>query len=131
VVSALLTELDGIEVLKDVWVIAATNRADMLDDALLRPGRLDYHLEVAKPDRAARAAILAVHLRGKPVAEGVNLEALADLTDTMSAAEVRFVCDRAAMNALRRIFPTAGDGAVDTAELRIEQADFDDALANR
>jgi transitional endoplasmic reticulum ATPase len=130
VVSALLTELDGIEVLRDVWVIAATNRPDMLDDALLRPGRLDYHLEVAKPDRAARAAILAVHLHGKPVAEGVNLEALADLTDTLSAAEVRFVCDRAAMNALRRIFPTAGDGAVDTAKLRIQQADFGDALAD-
>jgi transitional endoplasmic reticulum ATPase len=85
VVSQLLTEIDGIEALKDVWVIAATNRPDMLDDALLRPGRLDYRLEVPKPDRPAREAIVAVHLRGKPVAEGVQLADLADQTDGMSA----------------------------------------------
>ncbi len=64
VVSQLPTEIDGIEALKDVWVIAATNRADMLDDALLRPGRLDYRLEVAKPDRTGRATVLAIHLPG-------------------------------------------------------------------
>ncbi len=70
VVSQLLTELDGVEALGDVWVIAATNRLDMIDDALLRPGRLDYHLEVARPDRVARAAILGVHLRKKPSPKG-------------------------------------------------------------
>ncbi len=129
VVSQLLTELDGIEVLKDVWVIAATNRPDMLDDALLRPGRLDFRLEVPKPDRAARSAILAVHLRNKPIVESVNLDKLADFTDGMSAAEIRFVCDRAAMNTLRRVFPTTSDASVDIAALRIEQRDFDAALA--
>ncbi len=131
VVSQLLTELDGIEVLKDVWVIAATNRLDMLDDALLRPGRLDYRLEVPKPDEATRAAILAVHLRGKPVEAGVDRAMLAQQTEGMSAAEVRFVCDRAAMNALRRVFSGAAVGSVDVATLRIGQPDFAEALGAR
>ena len=129
VVSQLLTELDGVEALRDVWVIAATNRLDMIDDALLRPGRLDFHLEVARPDRDARAAILGVHLRKKPVDEEIDLAALAELTEGLSAAEVRFVCDRAALSAIRRIFPADGGEAVEIDSLRIEQRDFDDALA--
>ncbi len=128
VVSQLLTEIDGIEALKDVWVIAATNRPDMLDDALLRPGRLDYCLEVPKPDQEGRAAILALHLRGKPVAAGVDLAALAEQMAGMSAAETCFLCDRAAMNALRRVFAGPIARAADDAELRIEQSDFDQAL---
>jgi transitional endoplasmic reticulum ATPase len=131
VVSQLLTELDGVEALKDVWVIAATNRPDMLDDALLRPGRLDFRLEVPRPDRVARAAILAVHLRRKPIDEHIDLPALAELTEGMSAAEVRFLCDRASMNAIRRVFPATTVGLVDVAALRIEQRDFDDALAEQ
>jgi transitional endoplasmic reticulum ATPase len=129
VVSQLLTELDGVEVLKDVWVIAATNRPDMLDDALLRPGRLDFRLEVPRPDRASRAAILAVHLRKKPIDDRVDLSVLSELTEGLSAAEVRFVCDRAAMNAIRRVFPATSGGVVEIGSLRIEQRDFDDALA--
>ncbi len=129
--SQLLTELDGVEALGDVWVIAATNRLDMIDDALLRPGRLDYHLEVARPDRVARAAILGVHLRKKPIAEGIDLAALAELTEGLSAAEVRFVCDRAALGAIRRVFPATSSEAVDVDSLRIEQRDFDEALAAR
>lgn len=128
VVSQLLTELDGVEALKDVWVIAATNRPDIIDGALMRPGRLDYSLEVPRPDEAGRAAILAVHLRNKPVAETVDVASLAARTDGMSAAEVRFLCDRAAMNALRRVFPAVTGGSADIAALRIEQLDFDDAL---
>lgn len=131
VVSQLLTELDGVEALRDVWVIAATNRLDMIDDALLRPGRLDFHLEVMRPDRDARSAILGVHLRKKPVSEDVDLASLAELTEGLSAAEIRFVCDRAALNAIRRIFPTTASEAADVGSLRIEQRDFDDALAAR
>lgn len=128
VVSQLLTELDGVETLKQVWVIGATNRLDIIDDALLRPGRLDFHLEVTRPDLSARAAILAVHLRKKPVDERVDLDALAKAAEGMSAAEVRFLCDRAAMSAIRRIYPTGGTETVDIGALRIEQRDFDDAL---
>ncbi|MGJ0453594.1 MAG: CDC48 family AAA ATPase [Methylocystis sp.] len=129
VVSQLLTELDGVEALGNVWVIAATNRLDMIDDALLRPGRLDFHLEVTRPDRDARAAILRVHLRKRPVDERIDLAALAELTEGMSAAEIRFLCDRAALNAIRRIFPATHGGVVDIGSLLIEQRDFDDALA--
>ena len=129
VVSQLLTELDGVEALGNVWVIAATNRLDMIDDALLRPGRLDFHLEVTRPDRDARAAILGVHLRKRPVDERIDLAALADLTEGMSAAEIRFLCDRAALNAIRRVFPATHGGVVDIGSLLIEQRDFDDALA--
>ena len=128
VVSQLLTELDGVETLKDVWVVAATNRRDIVDDALLRPGRLDYQLEVPKPNLLARQAVLAVHLRAKPMDPAVDVAGLAERTDGLSAAEVRFVCDRAAMNAIRRVFPIAGAALVDMAELRIRQEDFDTAL---
>ena len=131
VVSQLLTELDGVEALRDVWVIAATNRLDIIDEALLRPGRLDFRLEVSRPDRTARAAILEVHLRKRPIDERIDLAALAERTDGMSAAEVRFVCDRAAMNAIRRVFPPSGNQLVDAAALCIEQRDFDDALAEQ
>ncbi|MBI1867376.1 MAG: CDC48 family AAA ATPase [Methylocystis sp.] len=129
VVSQLLTELDGVEALTDVWVIAATNRLDMVDEALLRPGRLDFQLEVARPDGAARAAILGVHLRNRPVDAEVDLTAVAELTEGMSAADVRFVCDRAAMNAIRRAFPATSAEPIDVGSLRIEQRDFDNALA--
>ena len=129
VVSQLLTELDGVEALRDVWVIAATNRLDMIDDALLRPGRLDFHLEVKRPDREARVAILTAHLRKKPVDEAVDLTALAELTEGLSAAEVRFLCDRAALNAIRRIYSTTECEAPDIGSVRVEQRDFDDALA--
>jgi transitional endoplasmic reticulum ATPase len=129
VVSQLLTELDGVETLKDVWVIAATNRPDIIDEALVRPGRLDYRLEVPRPDKAARAAILAVHLRNKPLDAKVDKGALAGQTEGMSAAEVSFLCDRAAMNALRRAFPAATEGPIEAGSLRISQLDFDDALA--
>jgi transitional endoplasmic reticulum ATPase len=103
----------------------------LLDDALLRPGRLDFRLEVPRPDRVARQAILAVHLRRKPIDQRIDLSALAELTEGMSAAEVRFVCDRAAMNAIRRVFPAAKGGLVDVATLRIEQRDFDEAIGDR
>jgi transitional endoplasmic reticulum ATPase len=128
VVSQLLTEIDGVEVLRDVWVVAATNRPDIVDDALLRPGRIDYQLEVPKPDEVARAAILAVHLRAKPVDDAVDVARLAEQTDGLSAAEVRFVCDRAAMNAIRRVFPTAGETVAVISDLRIRQEDFDAAV---
>jgi transitional endoplasmic reticulum ATPase len=72
---------------------------------------------------------LAVHLRKKPIDSRVDLSVLAELTEGLSAAEVRFVCDRAAMNAIRRVFPTSSGGLVDIGALLIEQRDFDDALA--
>ena len=114
-----------------VWVIAATNRLDMIDEALLRPGRLDFRLEVTRPDRDARAAILEVHLRRRPIDQKIDRDNLAELTEGMSAAEVRFLCDRAAMNAIRREFPLLSAGSVDASALRIDQRDFDEALVEQ
>jgi transitional endoplasmic reticulum ATPase len=75
VVSQLLTELDGLEDLEDVVVVAATNRPDLIDDALVRPGRLDRHVHVSVPDEEARREIFGVHTRQKPLADGVDLTA--------------------------------------------------------
>lgn len=128
VASQLLTELDGIESLKDVFVLAATNRPDMLDEALLRPGRLDYRLEIGKPDRAAREAILRVHLRKRPLAAQVDLAAIAETLGETSAAEIRFLCDEAARSALRRTLASSAEGEEASAPA-IEKIDFEAAFA--
>jgi transitional endoplasmic reticulum ATPase len=73
--------------------------------------------------------VLAVHLRSKPVDDSVDVRELAQQTDGLSAAEVRFVCDRAAMNAIRRVFPVAGVTVAEIADLVIRQEDFDAAVA--
>ena len=88
VVSQLLTELDGLEDLEDVVVIATTNRPDLIDSALLRPGRLDRHVHVQVPDAEARRGILEVHTREKPLADDVDLDDLATQTDGYVGADL-------------------------------------------
>ncbi len=88
VVSQLLAELDGITENPNLVVLAATNRRDMIDDALLRPGRLEQHVEVPNPDREAREEILAVHTDGKPLADDTDMRDLAEETDGFSGAEL-------------------------------------------
>jgi len=100
VLSQLLTELDGIEELKGVLVLAATNRHDLLDPALLRPGRFDLQVDLPLPDLAARAKIFQVHLRNRPVAPDVTAEWLAGQTDGFSGAEIEGVCRRTMMEVL-------------------------------
>ena len=97
VLSQLLTELDGIEELKGVFVLAATNRPDLLDPALLRPGRFDIQLEIPPPDRTAREKIFQIHLRDRPVEQGTTAAWLADQTEGFSGAEIEGVCRRALM----------------------------------
>jgi len=97
VLSQLLTELDGIEELKGVLVLAATNRYDLLDAALLRPGRFDIHLQLPLPDQKAREKIFQVHLRDRPVADDVTAPWLAEQTQGFSGAEIEAVCHRAMM----------------------------------
>jgi len=111
VVSQLLTELDGLEELEDVVVIAATNRPDLLDDALLRPGRLDRHVAVDAPDEAARREIFAVHTRDKPLAGDVDLSALAAETEGYVGADIEAVCREAAQIAVREFVARGGDPA--------------------
>ncbi len=101
VVAQLLTEMDGLENLSDVAIIAATNRPDMLDPALLRPGRFDRVILVPPPDREARLKILKVHTKSMPLAKDVDLEKIADETEGYSGADLQAVCREAGMQALR------------------------------
>ena len=107
--SQFLTELDGVEELRGVTVVAATNRPDMLDPALLRAGRLEVRLELALPDEAARREIFAIHTRGKPLADDVDLDRLAADSDGLSGADIEAICRRATGLAIRAVLdPLAG-----------------------
>jgi transitional endoplasmic reticulum ATPase len=101
VVNQLLTELDGLEEPKDVVIIAATNRPDILDQALLRPGRLDRIVLVQVPDENARYEIFKVHAKSMPLSKDVDLKALATETKGYTGADIEAVCREAAMIALR------------------------------
>jgi len=109
VVSQLLTEIDGLAGLHGVLVMGATNRPDMIDAALLRPGRFDRIVEVPMPDAAARRQILEIHTRNKPLEAGVDLAALAGEADGMSGAELAEAANAAALAALRRQLRDAPD----------------------
>lgn len=101
VISQLLTELDGLEELEDVVVIGATNRPDLVDPALLRPGRFDRIILAGAPDLEARKEIFEIHTRDTPLDEDVNLKELAKNTKGYSGADIAAVCKEAAMLALR------------------------------
>lgn len=130
VVSQLLTELDGLEELEDVVVIATSNRPDLIDSALLRPGRLDRHVHVPVPDADAREAIFEVHTRDKPLADGIDLADLARRTEGYVGADVEAVTREAAMAATREFIgsvdPEDLDGSV--GNVRIESEHFEQAL---
>ncbi|TXT66869.1 MAG: Cell division cycle protein 48 [Promethearchaeota archaeon] len=101
VLSQFLTELDGLEVMKDVVVIAATNRPDILDTALIRPGRIDRVLYVPSPDQKERLEILKIFTEEMPLSTNVDLEKLIKMTDGFSGADIETWCREAAMKALR------------------------------
>jgi cell division protease FtsH len=119
--NQLLFCMDGFETDARVVVIAATNRPDVLDKALLRPGRLDRRISIPLPDRAARLAILRVHTRGKPLAADVSLDALADRSEGSSGAVLECLVNEAGLLAVRRARKT---GAPET---QIGNDDFDEA----
>jgi transitional endoplasmic reticulum ATPase len=108
VISQLLTELDGIETLENVVVLAATNRPDMVDPAVLRPGRFDRLIYVPPPDEKTRLQIFKIHTRKMPLDEDVSLEKLAALTEGYTGADIAAICREAAMNAIRRNPETGG-----------------------
>lgn len=101
VVNQLLTEMDGLEELDDVAIIAATNRPDILDPGLVRPGRFDRHIKVDTPDEKSRLAIFKVHTKDMPLAEDVKLSRLAKNTEGYVGADIEAVCREAAMLTLR------------------------------
>ncbi|MEM1695514.1 MAG: CDC48 family AAA ATPase [Desulfurococcaceae archaeon] len=124
IVNQLLTELDGIQPLRRVVVIAATNRPDLLDPALLRPGRFDKLIYVPPPDYKARVEIFKVHTRKLPLGEDVNIEDLAKRTEGYTGADIAAVCKEAAMIALREAFAKAGSLHV----VKVEARHFNEAL---
>ena len=126
VVSQMLTEIDGLEELHDVLIIGATNRLDMVDRALLRPGRFDRIIEVPNPDEGEREQILKIHTRRKPLDGGVDLAGIAGAAQQLSGAEVAAVANTAAKDALRRHITS---GSRDVRDIRITQQDLEDALA--
>jgi transitional endoplasmic reticulum ATPase len=132
IVNQLLTEMDGFQTGRQVCVIAATNRQDLLDPALLRPGRFDYALEIPLPDAQERAQIFRIHLKGIPQSNDVDIDALGreDRTEGFSGAHIEEVCRRAALEALREASFDAGralltrlhvHNAVETVKQNIER----------
>ena len=97
----LLSEMDGFDERGEVRIIAATNRFDMLDEAILRPGRFDRLIEVPKPEREGRALIFQIHTRDMNVASDVDFEQLADMADDASGADIKAICTEAGMFAIR------------------------------
>jgi len=125
VVSQLLTEIDGLEELHDVLIIGATNRVDLIDSALLRPGRFDRIIEVPLPDTKGRENIFKIHTRKKPLAEGIDFAKLVQLTNGFSGAEIEGACNRAAMNSMRRYVDKKEKNVK---SIKVTQEDFEIAI---
>ena len=130
VVSQLLTELDGLEELEDVVVIATTNRPDLIDPALVRPGRLDRHIHVPVPDEGGRRKILEVHTRNKPLADDVDLDKLARKTEGYVGADLEALTREATMAATREFIGSVDPDDVDDSvgNVRITSEHFEHAL---
>src|SRR6266849_10118403 len=129
VISQILTEMDGLEELHNVTVIAATNRMDLVDPALLRPGRFDRHIYISPPDLATRRAILKIHTKKKPLSKDVDLEEIAKRTDKYTGAELAAVCNEASMLAIREFalkFPKLDESSLK--KVSIEKRHFEAAL---
>ena len=118
VISQLLTEMDGIVTLRDIVVIAATNRPDMVDSAVLRPGRFDRLIYVPEPDEKSRLQILKIYTKGMPINKDVDLNQLTIMTKYYGGADIESLCREAAMHALR----------VDVNSTEVTMKDFLDAL---
>ena len=118
VVDTLLTEMDGLTGLKNVVVIAATNRPDILDPALLRGGRFDRIIEIPVPEEKARLEIVKIHTKSMPLAKGIDLEGIAKRMDGYTGADIENVCREAGMSAIRR----------DVKSDKVVAEDFEEAL---
>jgi transitional endoplasmic reticulum ATPase len=132
VISQILTELDGLEELRDVTVIGATNRPDIIDPALLRPGRFDKLLYVPIPDLDSRKEIFRIHLNEKPLSADISVEDLAARTEGFSGADIQAVAETATMNAIRRFLSqNKGDNAKakeNVKQLVITKQDFEESM---
>ncbi|MDP9243644.1 MAG: ATP-dependent zinc metalloprotease FtsH [Chloroflexota bacterium] len=133
--NQLLVEMDGFDVETNVIVVAATNRPDVLDPALLRPGRFDRQVTVGFPDRAGREAILRIHTKGLPLAPTVDLEVIARATPGFSGADLANLANEAALRAARagrdQVGPEEFEEALDTLILGTRQAGLTNAEERR
>lgn len=123
VVNQLLTELDGIEDLENVMVIAATNRKDLIDAALLRPGRIDSHVELGLPDLETREQIFNVHIKNMPLEKDVDIKKMSKDSSGWTGADIEAVCRNAGINAIKKNYKEK-----DVKKLKITKEDFDFAL---
>ncbi len=129
VISQMLTEMDGLESLNNVVVIAATNRPDIMDPALLRPGRFDKSILIGPPDEASRESIFGIHTKGKPLADEVDLKALAGRTEGCTGADIAAICNEAVMNAVRRLIAKGKEPTDEEIQAcKVDNEDFDEAL---
>jgi transitional endoplasmic reticulum ATPase len=130
-ISQLLTELDGLEILTNVVVIGATNRPDIVDAALLRPGRFDRLLYVPPPDRDSRIQIIKIHIKKKPLDDSVDIEKLADQTEGYTGADIASLSSAAVMLALREHvskYKDPKEAEEHKEELKIHMTHFEDAM---
>lgn len=128
-IAQLLTEMDGVQELKGVVVLAATNRKDLVDPALLRAGRFDFLIELPPPDQAARLAILKVHTRGRPLAADVDLAVLAGApSEGQSGADIELACRNASLAAIREYLAIHKDKAETGEHLAIRMEHFQAAV---
>ncbi|MCV0430755.1 CDC48 family AAA ATPase [Nitrosopumilus sp.] len=125
VVSQILTEIDGLEELHNVLIIGATNRLDIVDEALLRPGRFDRIIKVPNPDEKGRQHIFEIHTKNKPLASDVKIPELVKLTENFSGAEIAAVTNRAAIASLKRY---VSGKSKNVKEIKITQQDLIDAV---
>ncbi|MBU4189518.1 MAG: CDC48 family AAA ATPase [Candidatus Thermoplasmatota archaeon] len=131
VVSQLLTELDGMEELKDVVVISATNRPDIIDKALLRPGRIDRLIYISPPGKKEREKIFRIHLKDKPLTDDIDISVLAERTENYVGADIEAICREATILALREIVKKGMDRKTVKKAVKgkkIEKKHFDKAI---
>ena len=130
VVSQLLTEMDGLEGLKDVILLAATNRPDMLDPALLRSGRFGRHVEIPLPDKESCAKIFKIHLKNKPLESDVDIDKMAQELEGYTGADIQAICEEATLLTIRKAVANTNinpKNADSIKEVKIARSEFVDA----
>ena len=125
IVSQILTEIDGLEELHNVLIIGATNRLDIVDEALLRPGRFDRIIQVGNPDSKGRKHIFEIHTKKKPLDSNIDMKKLVEITDGFSGAEIEEVCNRASLYGVKR-FVESKEKSVKT--IKVTQKDFETSI---
>jgi len=127
VLSQLLTELDGIEELKDIVVIGATNRLDMIDQALIRPGRFDKLIEVPLPGNVEREKIFDIYIKNKPLSNDVNIHQLSEMSEGLNGAFISTICSIATVDAIKdfvNIYPSKTSSETNKNQLKLTMKNF-------